>query len=182
MHPVTKRRKKVIALARQYCGDKCEICGYNKCPQALEFHHVEPKLKSFQIGSGSTWALDKMLAEADKCVLLCANCHREYHAGMISKIILSEALARDLPLRKERAETIIGKPKQPQLKKCDCGASISFYAKQCRKCSAKSKQVIDWPDIDTLQRMVNQSSFLAVGRELGVSDNSVRKRMASQAK
>lgn len=65
-----------------YKGGKCEICGYNKCEGALEFHHINPEEKDIQI---SKWDfnynqdINKYLAEVDKCMLLCANCHREQH-------------------------------------------------------------------------------------------------------
>ena len=28
-------------------GNKCQICGYNKCDSALEFHHLDPSQKEF---------------------------------------------------------------------------------------------------------------------------------------
>jgi hypothetical protein len=34
-------------------GNKCLLCGFNKFPEALEFHHVNPEEKEFQL-SGST--------------------------------------------------------------------------------------------------------------------------------
>ena len=76
-------RKRTKQLLVEYKGGECEVCGYNKCVEALEFHHIDESTKSFQI-SGSTRSLEKQKAEADKCVMLCANCHRELHAGLIS--------------------------------------------------------------------------------------------------
>lgn len=62
-------------------GGHCEICGYNKNLSALCFHHINPKSKSFQIDirqcSNNSW--DKLIKEADKCQLLCLNCHAETH-------------------------------------------------------------------------------------------------------
>jgi len=68
----------------EYKGGGCEICGYNKCESALEFHHLNPLLKDFSI-SNNSYSFDKMKLEVDKCALLCSNCHREVHAG-ITKI------------------------------------------------------------------------------------------------
>ncbi len=80
---VIKRRKKVKDLALEYKGGKCQICGYSKCSAALELHHIIPKDKSFGIGEkGYTRSWEKVKAELDKCVLLCANCHREVEAGI----------------------------------------------------------------------------------------------------
>ncbi|MEK9158419.1 MAG: hypothetical protein AAB673_00245 [Patescibacteria group bacterium] len=79
---VEKRRKKLREMAIVYKGGKCHLCGYNKCSQALEFHHLDPKIKDFGISaSGSTRAWKLTQHELDKCVMLCANCHREIHAG-----------------------------------------------------------------------------------------------------
>lgn len=75
------RRKKKIKLI-DYKGGKCVICGYNRCAGNLVFHHRDPNEKDFGI-SGMTVGYDKLLKEADKCALLCSNCHGEVHAGLI---------------------------------------------------------------------------------------------------
>ena len=62
----------------EYKGGKCEKCGYNKCIDALEFHHLDPNEKDFTIG-GKSWSFNRLKSEADKCILVCANCHREIH-------------------------------------------------------------------------------------------------------
>ena len=40
---VTKRRKTIRQKAIKYKGGKCELCGYNRCIEALEFHHISNK-------------------------------------------------------------------------------------------------------------------------------------------
>lgn len=65
-----------------YKGGKCQICGYDRCINALEFHHVNPEEKDFTI-SGGTKSFDTLKPEIDKCILVCSNCHREIHAGLI---------------------------------------------------------------------------------------------------
>lgn len=81
---VQARRDKIKALAVEHKGGKCEVCGYDKCIGALEFHHLDPDEKEFTIsGSGHTRSLDRVLEEIEKCILLCANCHREVHAGIL---------------------------------------------------------------------------------------------------
>jgi hypothetical protein len=76
------RRKKKSALI-EYKGGKCVICYYNKCQQVLQFHHKDPNEKEFSIASSGTLDFDKLKTEVDKCVLVCANCHGEIHAGLI---------------------------------------------------------------------------------------------------
>ena len=77
------RRDKVKLMAIRYKGGKCEICGYDKCVGALEFHHKDPTTKDFGISSkGYTRSWELVKSELDKCVLVCANCHREIHEGL----------------------------------------------------------------------------------------------------
>jgi 5-methylcytosine-specific restriction endonuclease McrA len=80
---VQKRRKDVRKQALALKGSKCQLCGYDRCPEALEFHHPDEVTKDFSVSSkGYTRSWDKVREEVDKCVLLCANCHREVHAGI----------------------------------------------------------------------------------------------------
>lgn len=77
---VQKRRQKVKQMSVEYKGGKCEKCGYNKCIAALDFHHINPNEKEFGISfRGYTRSWEKVKQELDKCMLLCANCHRELH-------------------------------------------------------------------------------------------------------
>ncbi len=82
---VSKRRRAIKQMAVQYKGGKCEICGYNKCAAAMDFHHRNPSLKKFSLSiRGLSRSLEAIKDELDKCALLCANCHREFHAGVAS--------------------------------------------------------------------------------------------------
>lgn len=76
------RAKSLKLLCVSYKGGKCNICSYNRCLYALEFHHINQNEKEFEItGFKSTSLTAKLRNELDKCVLLCANCHREAHFG-----------------------------------------------------------------------------------------------------
>jgi hypothetical protein len=80
---VDKRRKQIRQMSIEYKGSKCAICGYDKCIQVLEFHHSDPKEKDFGISAkGYTRSWNKVRDELEKCILLCANCHREVHEGI----------------------------------------------------------------------------------------------------
>jgi hypothetical protein len=81
---VTKRRQAVRKKLIEYKGGCCNLCGYDKCIDALDLHHLDASQKEFGISSGGlTRAWSKVVAEADKCILICANCHREVHAGVV---------------------------------------------------------------------------------------------------
>ena len=81
---VQKRRDEVKRMAVEYKGGKCEICGYDKYQGALEFHHLNPEEKDFGISAkGYTRSFEKVKEEIEKCILVCSNCHKEIHAGII---------------------------------------------------------------------------------------------------
>ena len=81
---VQRRREKVRLMAVEYKGGRCRVCDYNRCIEALEFHHLDPTQKDFGIShKGYTRSWEKVKEEVDKCIMLCANCHREFHAGML---------------------------------------------------------------------------------------------------
>ena len=69
------KKRKLI----EYKDGKCIKCGYNKCDQALTFHHRDPKKKEFGIANHMRYTLKALKKEVDKCDLLCANCHYEVH-------------------------------------------------------------------------------------------------------
>lgn len=77
---VKEHRRKIKEELVKYKGGKCEKCGYDKCIAALEFHHLNPLEKDFGIASSSVYKnLKALKLEVDKCMLVCANCHRELH-------------------------------------------------------------------------------------------------------
>lgn len=67
-------------LLECYGSKECCICGYDKCSRCLDFHHKYNK--SFGICSevkSRKKITDRIIAEIDKCDLLCSNCHNEHH-------------------------------------------------------------------------------------------------------
>ena len=80
---VVRRRRKVKGILVEEAGGCCCICGYRRNMRALHFHHLDPSQKRHEINArGVAIALDKLRAEARKCVLLCSNCHAEVEDGM----------------------------------------------------------------------------------------------------
>jgi hypothetical protein len=81
--PRARRLKSEIVI---HFGGKCTKCnfeynGKNAC--VFQFHHIDPSEKSFEVGVRSFCNLSKkkVWAEAEKCLLLCANCHSMEHSA-----------------------------------------------------------------------------------------------------
>ena len=74
-------RGEFLAKIKQQRGGQCQRCGYNKCLKALEFHHLDPYQKDFTI-SNDHFKLKEAIEESKKCILICANCHRELHDNL----------------------------------------------------------------------------------------------------
>lgn len=73
----TRKLKQQMVL---YKGGKCVRCDYDKYIGALEFHHLDPTKKDFNLSHLKKYTFNKVITdELDKCILLCANCHREIH-------------------------------------------------------------------------------------------------------
>ncbi len=79
------RQKAAHWKRKQECvdrkGGKCQLCGYKKCLTSLQFHHIDPTEKSFELGFARSFSWESVVRELNKCVLLCSNCHGEVHEG-----------------------------------------------------------------------------------------------------
>lgn len=87
----------------EYKGGKCQRCGYNKpISGAYHFHHRNPKEKLFSLG-GCSLGYARQKQEADKCDLLCSNCHIEVHDEMGGWAAIREQafLKRKPPVERE---------------------------------------------------------------------------------
>jgi hypothetical protein len=79
-------------------GGACAICGYSRCLAALEFHHLARASKKFAVAArGVTRSLAEARQEANKCVLLCSNCHAEVEAGVTALPPLKQRLQQPIP-------------------------------------------------------------------------------------
>ena len=69
-------------MIKQIKINGCAICGYNKCISALDFHHINPEDKCFELNKTNIILsrAERTAEELQKCMLLCANCHREIEA------------------------------------------------------------------------------------------------------
>lgn len=77
-HTKTSQEKKAKIVEFKEASNGCSKCG-EKRHYLLDFHHIDPSTKLFQISQGESKGWEKIKQEIDKCVLLCSNCHREFH-------------------------------------------------------------------------------------------------------
>lgn len=161
-----KRRLTLIDIM----GGKCLLCNFNKFPEALEFHHINPEEKEFQLsGSALSRSLASQIQEIQKCTLLCANCHRGVHCGYLD--LPENACTFD----QEKAQAYLLE-KTPLIFMCeDCGKEISYGSQYCADCVKAHKQTVSRPDREILKEKIRTQSFLSIGKEYGVSDNAIRK-------
>jgi hypothetical protein len=171
-------RKKTKARLVKALGGKCNICGYDKCSNALEFHHLNPNEKDFNFGkiraNPKSW--NKIVAEVKKCVLLCSNCHREVHDNLAT-IVLENIPVID-PTLEDYKKFELEKSTLQKEKICSiCGTKYySGYATCSNICAHKIRYKINWDEID-LPSLWPEQSMVAIGKQLGVTDSSVRKRL-----
>ena len=65
--------------AVEYKGGICASCNVVFHFSSFDFHHIEPNTKHKDPGLMMTYSDERLFKELDKCILLCANCHRKHH-------------------------------------------------------------------------------------------------------
>lgn len=78
------RRLDLVDRVREWKrAQGCSCCPETE-PVCLELHHLDPSEKEDQPSNLIRVSWDRFMAEARKCILLCSNCHKKYHAGLIT--------------------------------------------------------------------------------------------------
>lgn len=200
--------------------DFCRKCGETR-KYVLDFHHIDSSKKSFTISSKTNYSLEKIENEINKCVLLCSNCHREFHhMAQNYNLTLEDYIGADIEnmelISQDELDEIEEKIKGHRMSMmtkhsylsailngnldevlqeetdemnliyerlglasygicCDCGKEISKSAKRCEECSHIAGRKVIRPTKDELQSLINQKSFVEIGKMYDVSDNTVRK-------
>lgn len=137
-------------------GNCCCICGYNKCPRAMQFHHLDPNEKEFAQGvDGQTRSLARQVEELKKCVLLCANCHMEVHDNVSVVPIDAKRIDVEMALG-YRTREFPAKPKETKV--------------------PKLMGKVDWSKVDVMALVNKEGSYEAAGRSLGITGAAVKRR------
>ena len=82
---MTELRRERYQLVQEYKANKgCKVCG-DKRHWVLDLHHTDSDNKEYAISNmlrkNMSW--DSILKELQKCEVLCANCHRDYHHQVV---------------------------------------------------------------------------------------------------
>lgn len=164
-----KRKERILRVM----GGRCAICGYNKCSDALELHHIDPSQKEFGISARVDISWEKTSEELKKCILLCANCHRELHSAPELDMDLTSSFNQEIcdQITQEVNHTKSGVHNFC----CDCGCQIGKTSQRCNVCEKRLRRVVERPPRDELAAMIANLGFSAVGRIYGVSDNAIKK-------
>ena len=165
-----------LAIAELKTKYGCQVCG-NKISICLDFHHVDPSKKDKEISAlAAKKSLSKITTEINKCVVVCANCHRKIHANLIPcpTTLCNETLEEIYSLYRRYKPLSAKKP--PHLKKrhkkCQCGKNMDYKATQCKQCHSSSFQR---PSKEILTELAATCSNCEIARRYNVSHTTVRR-------
>lgn len=161
--------------------ERCEVCGnseWNGQPISLELEHCN--------GDSTDNRLQNLK-------VLCPNCHaqtpfyRGRNNGRLGQDGEPEHLrCFDSGFESRSAYHSPGQKNQKRVRKTcmDCGAVISEVSKRCKPCAVKKQKPtkIHWPSVEELKKRLEYTSYVELGRQLGVSDNAIRKRLRNHSK
>ena len=163
----------------QSFGGKCGICGYDKCDESLDLHHLDPLEKEFGIGKvrANPMSWNKIVQELRKCVLVCRNCHGEIHFNGLE-------VPDNIQRFDETFADYLKIQEEDRRKRCYdscpvCGVEKFHSQKTCSlKCAATLKHSFEWERFDLKDLYeVKGMSFSGISKIVGCSPGAVVKRL-----
>ncbi len=165
---VDKTEKYSRYLLWKYKLEKgCCKCGYNKCPNALHFHHKDPSIKEYTISQNYHLDWNILLKEIEKCEVICANCHAEEHFNHedIEKF--------NFKPKKTSKRVKIKKIRENIYKNlCECGKEKCKISIKCNKCNYKDKS--DIPPKEELESLIWKIPSTKIAKKYNVSDRQIK--------
>lgn len=166
-----QRKQRIVYVM----GGQCALCGYKKNIYALEMHHINPKEKKFTFSNTKDYhSWEELMEEMKKCVLLCANCHREVHYSLRNENIVLKS-SYDENKGKEILSEIQKEKEKTEYFCIDCKKKISYKAVRCQKCAELHNRIVERPEREILKKEIRELPFTKIGEKYGVSDNAIRK-------
>lgn len=152
---------------------KCPICGFTGHEVTFDFHHLDPTQKDFPVCQVLNRSFANLCQEAEKCTLLCSNCHRLVTNGLVDLNLY------ELPkFNREIAE------KHLQNNCKVCGIEVNLSTTICQECKNKKiknkmlemqKAKENFISRDTLKSEIRTKPFVKIAEEFGFSDNAIRR-------
>lgn len=169
-HPVIAFRQRIKKALVQSFGNQCYCC-HNSFPDwVYDFHHLNPQEKSFGLsGSGITRSKDAYAKEAQKCIMVCANCHRMIEHGGIELIDVESNFNPSIYYQTIEEEAKASKNHNKEQRN-----KIKDSNKRENKEGALKRKTV-YPTREQLKDLIRTTSFLKIGNMYGFSDNAVRK-------
>ncbi|MCX6227341.1 MAG: HNH endonuclease signature motif containing protein [Bacteroidia bacterium] len=172
-----RNRQKERAV--EHFGGKCQECGYSKCLAALTFHHIDPTTKKWSPSRIMSYRWELVLKELEKCILLCANCHHEHHAGItefdLQRFPSTNMVVECLGCKIE----FVTKNKKQKFCTKQCQTLFLIQKREAKIASniiKPKKETFGRTDKKTLEDLIFQKiPWTHIGKMYGVSDNAVRK-------
>lgn len=169
-HNLKEWRRNTKQKLVEALGSCCQICTYNKCNQVLELHHIDSDEKDFHMSQMNRQSWDKIKIEASKCILLCANCHREVHANVTPLPTVFQRFDENL---------IVSNKTKPEDTPCkECGTLKAYKQIFCSNtCSTTHYSKLKLTKEQLEQYLIEYKGNLTrISKALGVSDNAFRNR------
>ena len=174
-----KNKLQVVALL----GGCCQECGYKDNLAALEFHHKDPTTKLFNLDARNLANLkwEAITEEANKCKLLCANCHRVEHnpdlfmCDLMNPLVTTEFIPDD----EIKGYFVRIQHKNPIPHCQDCGVKLSARGcKRCDPCSRKHKSQIHRDISEQKQKKENLTCKIPTGISCTVCGTQLKESSA----
>ena len=160
---VTAYRNRIkIALIKAF-GEKCYICGKKFNYYMFDFHHIDPSTKEFGLSEfGYTRSKLRCEKEAQKCIMVCANCHREIEYS-------GKPYSLDSNFNSDIFNTTISELNRKSRHINEQNRDL------VKKRITKNNSISAKPDRDTLKKLIRTTPFTRIASMFGVSDNAIRK-------
>jgi hypothetical protein len=179
------RKKALVDLL----GGKCEICGYDKCLNSLNFHHVMESDKKMNLSRHNFTNTNRfaLLEEVCKTILVCSNCHGEVNNGVHKDLV--DKWKNNYENRKTLLRNKISTDQNnilsfrvviPVIRNCKyCKKEFEIKCDEQKYCSHKcceidSRKVKDRPSKEEMGELINSMSWSAIGRKYGVCGVTIK--------
>ena len=175
------KRRSIKKHGIKILGDKCMKCGESRM-YTLDFHHKDRNEKENALSvllKDSRYK--QFFEELEKCILLCSNCHREFHFLENTQNLTIEKyvdLSQFNPIFPTFERGYATQSKTYTCKECHQQITLKqgkSITQICPKCAMIKTRKTIRPSASLLYQELIQESFINLGKKYKVTDNTIRK-------